>query len=73
MRFGIDLDMRRKLRFLDLRRNGRDDHRWTEPVANVILYDQDGSYTALFRTYNRRQIRKKHIPSFDDQGLHPAY
>lgn len=71
--FRFDFDVSRQLRFLDLRRNGRYNDRWTEAIANIVLDNQDGAHSTLLRTYDRRQIRIENIPAFHNQSLHPAY
>lgn len=49
----VDLDMRRQLRFLNLRRDGRYDDSRAEAIADIILNNEHGTYTALLRTYDR--------------------
>lgn len=44
----LDFDMRRELRLLNLGRDGCDDDRWAESVANVILDDEYGAKSTLF-------------------------
>lgn len=73
MNFRFYFDVSRQFRFLDLRRYGRYDDRWTESVADIILNNQNGSYPALLRTYDRRQIRIENIPALHNQSLHPAH
>jgi len=72
MCFRFYFDVSWQLGFLDLRRNGRYDYRWTEAVTDIILDDENGTHPALLRTDDRRQIRIENIPAFHNQILHPA-
>ncbi|MNT75069.1 hypothetical protein D3C72_2139340 [compost metagenome] len=69
----INFHMRRQFGLLNLGGNRRHNDRRAESVANIVLYDQYGPYSALFRTYYRRKVGKKNVAAFNDQYLHPAY
>ncbi|MNW66555.1 hypothetical protein D3C74_450370 [compost metagenome] len=72
MRRCINLDMRRQLCLLNLGGNRRHDTGWTEPVADIVLDDQNRPDSTLLGTDNGRKIRKKNVTTFYDQCLHPA-
>ena len=73
VRSRIDLDMSRQLRFLDLRRDGGNDRRRAESVADIILDNKHWSYPALLGTHHRGEVSKKNVTALYDQWLHPAY
>jgi len=73
MSFRIDLHMRRQLSLLDLCRDCGDNDSWAEAVTDVILNDQYGTNSSLFRADNWRQVSEIHVASFYNQWLHPAY
>lgn len=72
MRSGIHLHMGWQLRFLNLGGNGGNNYRRAESVSDIVLYDENGTDSALLRADDRGQIGKKHISAFYDQALHPA-
>lgn len=47
VRFRLDLNMRGKLCLLDLRCNSRNDYRWAESIADIVLDHEHGTDTAL--------------------------
>ncbi len=54
MSLGIDLNMGRKLRLLDLGRDGRYDDRRAEAVADIVLKDKHRAHAALLGAYDGR-------------------
>ena len=69
--FGINLHVGGQFGLLDLGGYRGDDNGGAKPVSDIVLYHQNRSHPALFRSHNRRKIGKKHIATLYDQTLTP--
>lgn len=65
--FGVNIDMSRQLCFPELTCDGSGDYSRAILVSDIVLYNQNGTKTALFAAYDRTEICIINISAFNGQ------